>query len=165
MKLHCPHCGQKYEIDDSCIGKRAECEICHNDFKIEQPIDAIAQELEAMQFKNCPYCGEKILSVAKKCKHCGEFLEPQYRPQAVPANVIPVYHAQQKSRAVYVLLGLFFGLLGIHNFYAGYNGPGAAQLILTLLLCWTVIVPVIIALIVLVEILTTTKDCSGVPFC
>jgi len=24
--------------------------------------------------KPCPYCGEKILSVAKKCKHCGEFL-------------------------------------------------------------------------------------------
>ena len=27
--------------------------------------------------KRCPYCGEEILAVAKKCKHCGEWLEPQ----------------------------------------------------------------------------------------
>ena len=25
--------------------------------------------------KNCPYCGEEILETAKKCKHCGEWLE------------------------------------------------------------------------------------------
>lgn len=30
-----------------------------------------------MEKKNCPYCGEEILATAKKCKHCGEFLEKQ----------------------------------------------------------------------------------------
>ena len=27
--------------------------------------------------KNCPFCGEEILAIAKKCKHCGEWLDQQ----------------------------------------------------------------------------------------
>jgi predicted Zn finger-like uncharacterized protein len=30
---------------------------------------------EPIQMKDCPYCGEEIQSVAKKCKHCGEWLD------------------------------------------------------------------------------------------
>ncbi len=29
----------------------------------------------ADQTRSCPYCGETILAVARKCKHCGEFLD------------------------------------------------------------------------------------------
>lgn len=31
--------------------------------------------------KRCPYCGEEILSVAKKCKHCGEWLNKETEQQ------------------------------------------------------------------------------------
>lgn len=27
--------------------------------------------------KSCPICGEEILAVAKKCKHCGEYLQTE----------------------------------------------------------------------------------------
>ncbi len=29
----------------------------------------------AAQFKDCPFCGEQVLHVAKKCKHCGETID------------------------------------------------------------------------------------------
>ena len=34
----------------------------------------------ADETKRCPYCGEKILLIAKKCKHCGEFLSDSSAP-------------------------------------------------------------------------------------
>jgi TM2 domain-containing membrane protein YozV len=34
--------------------------------------------LDAAAIKTCPYCAETILVAAKKCKHCGEFLEADY---------------------------------------------------------------------------------------
>ena len=33
-------------------------------------------------YKNCPYCSEQILSTAKKCKHCGEFMNKKDRPKS-----------------------------------------------------------------------------------
>ncbi len=68
----------------------------------------------------------------------------------------------RKSRGVFIVLGLLFGLVGFHNFYAGRHGIGALQLIITVLLCWTFIVPMFVALWALVEIITVTQDANGV---
>lgn len=98
-----------------------------------------------------------------------QYQQPQYQQPAPQVNIYqqpammvqPVYAVSPKSRITYILLGLFLGGLGIHNFYAGYGGRGATQLILNLTLFWTFVVPVIIGIWVLIEVCTVNTDAYG----
>jgi TM2 domain-containing membrane protein YozV len=66
-----------------------------------------------------------------------------------------------KSRGVYIILALFFGFLGVHNFYAGNLGRGLVQLLTVLILGWFVIGFVIVFIWVLIECFTVTHDAAG----
>lgn len=51
--------------------------------------------------KRCPYCGEEILAVAKKCKHCGEWLDKEETKacsicgEKMPANASVCPHCEE----------------------------------------------------------------------
>ena len=63
---------------------------------------------------------------------------------------------------MFIILGILLGLLGIHNFYAGYYGRGATQLVLTLTLSWLLYLGTIITGIwVLIELITVKVDADG----
>ena len=81
----------------------------------------------------------------------------------VPRVVKPVEVSQATERNIYVIAGIFLGMLGVHNFYAERYSRGAAQILLSVLLCWTFVVPVVVWLWALVEVCTIREDGNGKP--
>jgi TM2 domain-containing membrane protein YozV len=56
---------------------------------------------------------------------------PAPDPNAAPAMMME-YDANKKSAGIAYLLWFFLGMLGVHRFYLGATGTGAAILILTI---------------------------------
>jgi TM2 domain-containing membrane protein YozV len=88
---------------------------------------------------------------------------PGPQVQQVPSSLAYYYPvAQPKTRVIFVLLGIFLGVFGVHNFYAGYVKKGSIQLCVTLLSCfYGAVVSWIWAI---VEICTVNKDAEGKQF-
>ncbi len=67
-----------------------------------------------------------------------------------------------RSRVVYVLLAMFFGIFGFHNFYAGYIMRGVVQLVLTLIsFGW---LGIFVFLWAVIEAIAVRKDAEGKYF-
>lgn len=99
----------------------------------------------------CKECGNQIARNAAVCVRCG----------VATGNVSMSYALGSKSRLAFILLGIFLGGLGIHNFYAGYYGRGIAQLLLSLSGICLFIPWLLVCIWVLIEICVVTQDASG----
>lgn len=126
-----------------------------------------------MALTKCPDCERDVSTEAWACPGCGRPIRApradQEEADDPPSDIdppnysVPLVVRATKSRGVYIILGLFLGCLGIHNFYAGYHGRGAAQLIITLVLGWIIVGLIITGLWALVEIVTVQVDAQGHP--
>lgn len=67
-----------------------------------------------------------------------------------------------KERVAYVLLAVFLGNLGIHNFYAGYTSRAVTQLLICLLTCG--IGGIATWIWAIIEAVTVEQDAKGVRF-
>lgn len=135
-----------------------------------------------MALVSCPECKSNVSDKAAGCPQCGYPIALSIGQKSGPTPPLPKLHADYarpdkdvivqgrstphvvksaKSRGIYIILGLFFGGLGIHNFYAGYYGRGLAQLLIVLILGWIVIGFVIVGFWVLIELFVVTQDAAG----
>jgi len=84
-------------------------------------------------------------------------------PSAVPSYPMPTQgNPNAKDRVAYILLAVFIGHLGIHNFFAGYTSRGVIQLVITIVTCG--IGGIATWIWAIIEAITVTKDANGVDF-
>lgn len=129
----------------------------------------------------CEYCDNEVPMDATRCPSCGAMVSqtaPMFVQQQhtdIPSHArdvtgnapssFPSRNAMQtidlKSKWAFVLLGIFLGEFGVHNFYLGYIGRGIAKLLITImsfgLLCW------ISWIWGIVEVCTVRMDAKGLP--
>jgi len=81
---------------------------------------------------------------------------------AQPAPAIQSGYAIRKSRVAFVLLAVFLGFLGVHNFYAGYIKKAVIQCCLTVFTLF--MASPIVWIWAVVEACMIEKDDDGVAF-
>ena len=129
----------------------------------------------------CEYCENSIPDGVQRCPSCGapiryakDCINSSAEKSSMQKNVYastnevsvhpldPYLYVNKKSRTIYVVLAIFLGHIGVHNFYAGYIGRGVAQLLITILtfgfLFW------ISWIWAIIEACAETHDGRSVPF-
>jgi TM2 domain-containing membrane protein YozV len=103
--------------------------------------------------KLCPFSCEAIKIEAKKCRYWGETLDPVLRAaqEAYRTAGQRTARPDNPSKITACLFAIFLGPFGAHKFYLGHTGWGIFYLLSTILLCWTVFIPLVIALLSFIE--------------
>ena len=125
----------------------------------------------------CEYCENEVPADVSRCPSCGAAVKLSVdvatvaQPKVGEASTrIPAsteceessLPRKRKMKAVYVVLGFFFGAIGIHNFYVGYKYRAIAQLLITVLSFGCLLL--VSWIWAIVEIIIVNDDASGRPF-
>ena len=113
MTVICPGCGWSAEVPEDKIpdgGITATCRKCQAKFEVKKELKPVAEQppilprSESRDTKPCPLCGEEILAVAKKCKHCGSMLdevkEEPRPPVQEPSQTAASTEAEPEKRKI-----------------------------------------------------------------
>src|SRR5262245_35148085 len=102
ISFDCPVCAKRLSAGDKLVGRTTKCPKCNTPLRVpgtadlgaSAPVPAPAPEVISLlpavsqsptraaavpdiagDFKNCPFCAERVLAVAKKCKYCRETID------------------------------------------------------------------------------------------
>lgn len=74
----CSQCGQQNSAE------RVNCQVCQSPLILSGSRDQSVADPDLRV--RCPFCAEEILAAAKKCEHCGEWLNGEMDPVATPVT-------------------------------------------------------------------------------
>jgi TM2 domain-containing membrane protein YozV len=157
IRVSCPGCSKIIVADDHDGGRRARCPECHavltlptagfeqppfapayafsseasTERSAQTPDDEFAESI-GIKGRNdmiaCPYCAEPIRYGARKCRHCGEYLDDDLRrQQRRAAYENPLAAGARPNAGIAAVLSLFFP--GAGQIYREKIGVGIAWMI------------------------------------
>jgi TM2 domain-containing membrane protein YozV len=102
--ISCPTCANTGKVPSDFAGKTVRCPKCKGKIQvpatgtgdtftpqtIKPPIENEPSKSAAESQTRCPFCSEPIQAAAKKCKHCGEWLDGAQRgekPRSDPVDL------------------------------------------------------------------------------
>lgn len=81
--------------------------------------------------KYCSNCGKELKENQDVCLNCG--VSVKNNNNYTNNNNNP----NGKSKVAAGIMGILLGAFGVHNFYLGYTGKAVAQLLISVLSCFT----------------------------
>lgn len=95
----------------------------------------------------CKNCGKELSKEAKMCPNCGQ-------PMKMSINT-------DKNKWVALLLWLFLGSVGAHQFYVGNNGKAIWYIVGVFFLFWLIVPPFIVAIQLVIDLIDILQGKLG----
>ena len=146
--ITCPTCSQQLEVPEEFLGQVVECPACDQSIQlpITQPTPAAqAPSKKKIIFRNpskraarssgttssqhaktkaCPFCGDRILAVAVKCKHCGSHLKGTRKART---GAPPKQRTRSKAKGCGCLALVVLGII-IFSSVSDCAGPSTSSI-------------------------------------